>query len=178
MTFLRSALDSVRSSYTGLSGTYCSVLPDASTQKYLKECCDLASSLGFEATLKEDLHVTLIYSQNTISLLDLHNLWCSGFNNQTLFPATSLGATHWSGHDSTGYVVVKINSPMLRSFNEHLVEDYLLSGNFPDYQPHVTIVTDAYGQESYAEDLVRRLNEIRPTGPLGFTGLSFSDIKE
>ena len=178
MTFLRASLNSVLSSYTGLQGTYCSVVPDRATIAYLSTCCEVAQSMGFQATLPTDFHSTVVYSKATLSLLDLHHLWGRGFHESTKFQATEAKFTHWTGANSEGYVVLKLTSPMLTSFNKHLVDVYNLSGNFPDYQPHVTIASNAYEPPLYAEDLIQCLKELPMPPMMGFTGLKFSDIRD
>lgn len=178
MCLLRASLISVLSYYSGKSGTYCSVTPDQATSDYLNKCGAVVESMGFTSTSALNHHVTLAYSQQTVSKSAHHNLWAKGFHGSTVFKATPSGFTHWPGHDGVGYVVLTLDSPMLKEFNRQLVNDYGLSGNFPDYNPHLTIATDVYGEGSYAEDLIKKLNEIPSVRTLSLSGLKFEDLKD
>lgn len=176
MSLLRAALNSVLSMYSGDSGTYCSVVPDEATSKYLVSCCEIADSLGFESTSALNLHVTLSYSKNTVSRSDQHTLWAKGFHGSTIFGATTSGFTHWAGHDSEGYLVLKLTSPLLSQFNKHLVDEYGLAGTFLEFNPHVTIATGVYGKDMYVQDLIQKLGELPTPNRLYFSGLRFENL--
>ena len=177
MSLLRASLTSVLSYYTGKHGTYCSVVPDLRTAEYLNRLSSTTEKLCFKNTSSLNHHVTVAHSSNTVSKSQHHDLWSEGFHSSTNFHSSPMGLTHWAGHDGEGYVVLKLDSPDLSSFNKHLVDKYGLSGDFAEYNPHVTIASDVYGKGMYAEDLIQQLNEIKKPERLSFSGLRFEDTK-
>lgn len=118
--------------YSGHSGVYVSVEPDATSKAQL---VDLFTSLKPPFSLdefKEEAHMTIMYSKS--NEIDIGQL---GDHPDDLL-ALSGKLEYWGGHDDSGYLVLHMISKPASDLHDHLV-GIGATHSFRDYDPHMTI---------------------------------------
>lgn len=170
--------------YSGENGTYSSIIPGIEATGWLQRVCSRAEWYGFTVNNPLDRHITVVHSENAIPYPLQAELWNNpwGIGSDATFTVVAREFLQWPGHDNSGYLVLAVDCPQLSEFNAWLVDRYGLTGSFPEYNPHVTIATDAYSTgESRAVMLCDQLqHEFLSAGntvELQFTGLRLEDLK-
>jgi hypothetical protein len=154
--------------YHGESGTYISVAPDSASAKYISQF--LQGDINGRYTQPAELHATVVYSK--VGLTREQQLAISKLvGPETRFDATASHLTAWKGHDNDVYLVMKFDCPALVELNRTLVTEFGLVGNFDEYRPHITLVSNIQGVEPPFTDV-----PLRPH-PITFTGLRIEDAK-
>jgi hypothetical protein len=120
--------------YTGSSGVYAKITPIfQSSQKIVSILKDPKYSDIAIDELERDPHVTLVYSrENSLDLSKV--IGCSGQSVK----AKVVDVVYWGGHDSDGYIVLKLESDRLKQFNKIMVNAGAVH-SFDDYTAHMTV---------------------------------------
>jgi hypothetical protein len=95
------------------------------------------------ATFEEEPHVTVMYSKKPISPVAaalLHHR----FRKPAVFQARVQGVQFWRGHDNSGYLSLKLESPKLRKLHQAF-RDVGAQPTYRDYSPHMTLAA-GFGQ--------------------------------
>lgn len=168
----------VTSYYTGSLGSYISVMPDASTMDFMKQCCDIAKVSGFVPNSPLNSHVTVVHSKDSLTVEEQGLLLAHGFNPRHEYHAQVSEFTHWEGHNGKGYIVMGLNCAELEAYNSWLRETFNLKTSFDEFKPHITLVEDAYlNGKKRAQLLVDELNWLSFPKNIILTGLKIEDLK-
>lgn len=115
-----------------MAGTYVSVKPFPLSCEMLYD--EFNKFLRHKMTPEREMHVTLIYSKQTIPE-------AKNFSDPDMkFQGTFRRLNWWAGHDKLGYLVLEIDSRDLH----HRHEFWKTMGgqhSFRDYSPHLTLAT-------------------------------------
>lgn len=151
--------------FTGQSGGYVSVFPDADSQDKLVEWAyQLGFWLGPEEV--EDLHCTVMYSK----------VFAPTYNEVEagrIFTGRLLNFEYWEGADCIGYVVAVMESKDLKERNLQWA-DRGAQHSFPDYTPHVTLSQGLFKTPALLKRLQRQSDKARGS-ILRFTGECLQD---
>jgi hypothetical protein len=154
--------------YRGESGTYISVAPDSASADYISQF--LQGDIDGRYAQPAELHATVVYSK--VGLTREQQLAIAKLvGPETKFEATVSHLTAWKGHDGGVYLVMKFDCPALVELNRTLVTTFGLVGNFDEYRPHITLVSNIQGVEPLFTDVALRPRLIT------FTGLRIEDAK-
>lgn len=117
----------------------------------------LALMCGITASPKVDdpYHVTLAFSktlpQQRVLTVDTKSIDVRAASWDT-----------WKGHNGKGYVVLRVESDALTDRNAEMMSAGCTS-NFPDYKPHITVVTGEVLSEKHLRTANTRLRSSPPT---------------
>lgn len=134
-----------------------------------KEVADHFKAQGFDATVGEQMHVTLVFSRTPLDWMKVGEAWDFGSEPKdgklTVAPG---GARLVERLGSKGAVVLLFNSSNLAWRNREILEAGAKS-DFPEYQPHVTI--------TYAAPADMDLSKVEPyRGQLVFGPERFEEV--
>ena len=164
---------------TGNGSVYACLLPASGEQLRLLDLV-LAADPPFDpATLREEAHVTLVYSRS--AGIDLERFRHSYMANMSLKPVSAAVecVEHWDGHNGEGYVVFKLHSPEAAGINGVLVACGA-KHSFDDYQAHMTIAGKVGPRTGALAAWMERINAVlRGTCvEVCFDRIKFEDIDE
>lgn len=108
---------------------YASVTPTQYSEAVFRDRLD---KLGITPSNKDPLHCTLMYSE--VSPNRVVPIRFKQYRSRV----TKL--MEWAGHDGDGYLVAYLDSPELQARNKVYLDAGCVS-SFPDYIPHVTLIT-------------------------------------
>ena len=159
--------------HTTNGGTYSKAVPtDDSAQSLMRFILD--SKPPFDpAELRDEAHVTLVYSKE--KSIDLDKLKMNTIN----LSARVTGVEYWDGHNNTGYVVAKLASDTLPCLHQSL-KDAGAQHSFPEYSPHMTIGAKVGAKTPEMAEWVERANGLLKVSdlPMTFKSVVVEDIDE
>jgi 2'-5' RNA ligase len=159
----------------GKNGVYAAAIPNQNDIQRIVNLITSTTNVPFCIDdLKYKAHCTIIYSKN--KSVDIRLLQSSSIFEYTNVTATINSISYWEGHDKDGYVVLKLNSPVLKKLNKCFRQ---IGANhiFDEYSPHITLCGKA-GKFSSEIDQWIRLVEPKLVGmEISFTNLIIEDLK-
>lgn len=167
------------SKFSGNGSTYACLIPATGETLRLLDLV-LSTRPPFDpGTLREEAHVTLVYSRE--QQVDLDRLRRNYMVYYSLKPvvATVEGVEYWEGHDKDGYAVFKLHSEAAVGLNSVLIACGA-NHSFDDYQAHMTICGKVGPKTAEVEQWIERINSFLKTANVSicFDRISFEDIKE
>jgi hypothetical protein len=136
--------------YTGQNGFYSWL--NLSTDS-LEDIIDYFPEIGFTPDKLLELHVTVMYSKTSIPVN------CSHFVEPSFITQVkALGVDWWPGHNEKGYLVVKLDRGNLIRLHDKWKKCGAIP-TFPDYFPHMTLMTPFPENVKIVDLLNQRLNE-------------------
>lgn len=127
--------------FNGNSGVYVSAIPVDTDIVYIK---NLVSKLDPDFSLDkfyDEAHMTIVYSRDsTISIKDINI-------DEKEFVGLCYKFEYWSGHDSSGYVVLRLFCKSASDVHNHIL-DIGAEHSFASYDPHITICDECSTNES------------------------------
>ena len=167
------------SKFSGNGSTYACLVPAAGETLRLLDLV-LGTRPPFDPdTLREEAHVTLVYSRE--QQVDLDRLRRNYMVYYSLKPvvATVEGVEYWEGHDKDGYAVFKLHSESAVGLNGVLIACGA-KHSFDNYQAHMTICGKVGPKTAEVDQWIERINKLlRETSvEICFDRINIEDIKK
>jgi 2'-5' RNA ligase len=159
--------------FSGKQGLYACVAPVYG----LRHLRALIASVFDDANIKmepdDDLHCTLMYSREKAPEPAKANKLLLQSANYAALPYE---LEYWDGHDSAGYIVLKMKSDTLADRHEAW-KSAGCEHSFPDYVPHITVAKDLQ-KESNVTEAIAKINGLLANydRPIIFGDEKISDI--
>ena len=170
------AIDATK--FSGNGSTYACLVPAAGETLRLLDMV-LGTQPPFDpSTLRDEAHVTLVYSRE--QQVDLDRFRRDYMTNMDLKPVTATvdHVEYWEGHDKDGYAVFKLQSPGAAGLNGVLIACGA-KHSFDNYQAHMTIHGKVGPKTAEVEAWIDRINAfLKSTSvEICFDRINFEDIK-
>ena len=167
------------SKFSGNGSTYACLVPAAGETLRLLDLV-LGTRPPFDpGTLREEAHVTLVYSRE--QQVDLDRLRRNYMVYYSLKPvvATVEGVEYWEGHDKGGYAVFKLHSEGAVGLNGVLIACGA-THSFDNYQAHMTICGKVGPKTAEVDQWIERISKLlRETSvEICFDRINIEDIKK
>jgi hypothetical protein len=114
------------------TGTYLALQPSGPSRLAIER---YAHELGLQNIRPAmEFHTTVIYSKTPCPAMRSATIplpiWATGFKLEIFDPRSE---------DSTGCVVLELQSEQLMALNKRLTEEYGATSDYPQYRPHITM---------------------------------------
>ena len=140
---------------TGNGTTYACAVPTRDTVSRLLRVVDGTFPPFDPAELRDEAHCTLVYSKK--AGIDPGRLAVGP--GQLSLEARMIRVEYWDGHNNTGYVVLKLDSPDMTALHRRFVEAGA-KHSFDDYTPHLTIGAKVGEKTPEMERWLKRVNGV------------------
>ena len=140
--------------YAGGNSVYACLVPAPGETRRLLDAV-LQTCPPFDpSTLRDEAHVTLVYSRH--QGVDLQRLHLSEPSMaEASYTAQVVGVEYWEGHDKDGYAVLKLESEAAKALHQA----FIAAGakhSFDDYQAHMTICGKVGPRTRAVDDWIER----------------------